>query len=89
MSSAYEKYGSWVSFAFGDPSNVIDARELESRNVDEYRKYVWDVEEEVTVRAQVSRILKKLNYSSADLLVAHLNEINIFELFDKKFNDSK
>lgn len=44
-----------------------------------------NIVEEVTVRTQVSRIVKKLNYSSVDLLVKHLKEINIFELFDKKF----
>lgn len=43
-----------------------------------------NVVEEVTVRSQINRILKKLDYKNIGLLVKHLNEIKIFELFDKK-----
>jgi len=45
MCSAYERQGSWVSLAFDDPSLVTDKRGLESRNVDKFRKYIWDTEE--------------------------------------------
>ena len=40
-----------------------------------------NVVEEVTVRSQVNRILKKLNYKNIGMLIEHLNEIKVFELF--------
>ena len=43
MFSPYEKKESWVSISCGEPSEVTDPRKLESRNVDKYRKYVWDI----------------------------------------------
>lgn len=39
--------------------------------------------EEVTIRTQVSRIIKKLNYPNVDDLVQHIREIKIFDLFKK------
>lgn len=39
------------------------------------------VVEEVTVRSQVNRILKKLNYKNIGMLIEHLNEIQVFDLF--------
>lgn len=39
--------------------------------------------EEVTIRTQVSRIVKKLDYSNVDDLVQHIREMKIFDLFKK------
>lgn len=62
MFSPYEKKGSWVSISCGNPSDVTDARKLESRNVDKYRKYVWDIETEKAREATAEDIV---DYTSA------------------------
>lgn len=40
--SPYQKKGTWVSLSYDDPSTVGEDDVLESRNVDSYRKYVYD-----------------------------------------------
>ena len=42
MGTVYEKNGSWFSMSFDDPETVTDASALENRNLDNYRKYVYD-----------------------------------------------
>lgn len=42
MGTVYEKHGAWFSMSFDDPKTVTDASSLENRNLDYYRKYVYD-----------------------------------------------
>lgn len=57
MFSPYQKKGSWVSLSYEDPSTVDEDVVLESRNVDSYRKYVWDTKTKTGRAATAADIL--------------------------------